>query len=589
MFGFKNYWKNNEKFIVLLSLFSLFRLYLGMNLPIWLFPPAIYDDILMFDYSHLAEHFLNWNIQSLSKDIAYPIFLFFVRVSQISYKFWMTLLWIIAAILVTYGVYKFLSKNKRILIFSYLFVLFLPVAFDVLCGQRVYRNALITPLTIIFLAMLYIFISNILNYSSSDHSINIKDILIWGILLGLTFTFNYYIKEDGILTLPILVVCIFSVLLFKLFELFKRNKFSFSKQNFYKIIRITLICIVPLIIFAAGTFAYQEVNNTYFGVAEINTRTSGQLGEFYSNLLKIDDSNKNTQIWIPATTVQKAVDASPTLKSHPEFLDAWLDTPWDKNTVRNSTIPGDISAWSLRTALKNINMYNDEKSTNDFFFKVNKELDSAFDNGTLKKSDKIFITSSANGKDVDEIFELTPYVASGLEMTFFYDGFEVNNANNKITSFYMSNDMSKNASRDIHDSFIKESELKELSAFEVLPIILIGFDISVYHIISYFVVAISFACFLGTCIYQIRNRFEKRNLNMLIIFNIMLIGTVLVQIFAIAWFCSYLGTHPWVGSLNNLLGHIKFHLVSAYGFFALFVVFSFAGVFSIIDKIELED
>lgn len=580
MFGFREYWENNKMFVAVLSVFSLFRLYLGMNLPIWLFPNAIFDDILMFDYSHLYTHFHYWNIQSLSKDISYSLFLFFVKLSNISYKFWMTVLWLIAALLVIYGINKFLSKNKRILIFSFLFVLFLPVAFDILCGQRVYRNAIITPTTIIFLSMLYIFVNNLL-----DSSINIKNTLIWGILLGLTFTFNYYIKEDGILTLPILIVCILAVLLFKLF---KEEKLSFSR-NLMKNVKLVIICIIPLLIFVGGTFAYQEVNNHYFGVAEVNTRTSGELGDFYANLLKIDDPNKSAQIWVPASTVEKAVNASPTLQSRPKFINVWLDTPWNGGTLRDSEIKGDLVEWSLRSALKNVSMYNDEKSANDFFFKVNKELDDAFKSGELKKSDKIFITSSANGKDMNEISELKPYILSGIEMTFFYKGFEFNNMNNKMSSFFVSNVVTNNASHDIHDSLTTKSGLNNSSPVDSLPLVLIGLDVAIYQVLSYFLVALAFGCFLWTCIRQARNKFKNRTLNMVILFNIMLIGTVLVQIIAVSWFCSSLGTHPWVGSLNDLLGHIKFHLISAYGFFTMFVVLSFAGVFSMIDKIELED
>ena len=74
-------------FIAILSLFSLLRMYLGMNMPIFMFPNAVHDDLMMFDYSHLATHFAQWNIQSLSKDMAYPIFLFFVKLSHIPYRF----------------------------------------------------------------------------------------------------------------------------------------------------------------------------------------------------------------------------------------------------------------------------------------------------------------------------------------------------------------------------------------------------------------------------------------------------------------------------------------------------------------------
>ena len=579
MVDFKGKLENNRIFIGIIALFSILRMYLGMSMPIYIFPKAVHDDVLMFNYSHLVTHFTQWNIQSLSKDIAYPIFLFFVRMSHIPYRFWLSLLWIIAGILIIYAVYNYLTKDRTVILGLFLFILFIPVAFDNVCGQRVYRNAIIMPFTIIFLSMLYIFTNKLL-----DSEINIKNTLIWGILLGLTFTFTYYIKEDGILTLPILIVSIFAIVLFKLYE----AKSSFSKQNLTKFAKITIIGIIPLLIFVGGTFAYQEVNEHYFGVSEINTRTSGEIGEFYANLLKIDDPNKNTRIWIPASTFEKAVNASPTLQSNPKFVNGWLDTKWGGGTLRNSTIPGDIVGWSLRLALENAGLYKNEKSASDFISNINDDLNSAFDSGELQKSNKIFITSSAAGKDMGEIMDLTPQLLYGISATFFYNGLEFNNVNRSDTSFSVYNDFTQKTSNDIHDNFISVSELNNLPVLGSIPIKLIGLDLGIYQVISYIVALLSFAGFIYIIINQVKNRFKNRSLNMLLLFCIMLIGTALVQIFSVTWFCSFLGTNHWVGSMDDITTHIKFYLVSAYGFYTMFAVLSIAGAYKIITGYKLD-
>ena len=576
MFRIKCFLKNNKIFAIFISVLSLFRIYLGMNMPIYILLPGRFDDMLFIRYSNLKEHFYNWDYLSLSKDMSYSLFLYFVKISHISYKFWLSLLWIIAAILVIYTIYKYLTKNKFILTFFFMFILFLPVGFDNFCGQRVYRNAIITPVTIIVLSILYIFVNKLL-----DSSVDIKNKLIWGILLGLTFTLNYYIKEDGILTMPILIICILAVLLLKIYD---EINFNFTKQNFKKIIKITLICIIPLLIFTGGTIAYQEVNNYYFGVAEINTRTSGQLGEFFANLLKIEDSNKNITIWVPVSTVEKAVNASPTLQSRSDFVNTFLDNNAGESNIRNSSIIGDLVAWDLRIALHEAGMYENEKSVNNFFFKVNNELNSAFDNGTLNKSDKIFINSYAAGKDINEIHDLEPYVLSGLEMTLFYKGFEFNNIDVNRTTFYKSTTLSNNSSQDLHDRFTLKSDLDNLSTLDSIPLLLMQYDSMIYQIISYVLVLMAFVSFLGICFYTVKDKMKNRNMIILILFNIILFGTVLVQIFGVSWFCSFLPPHEGIGSLDNLLGHIKFYLVSAYGFFSMFVVLTISGLYSIYNK-----
>ena len=74
-------------------------------------------------------------------------------------------------------------------------------------------------------------------------------------------------------------------------------------------IKYAVICLIPILIFGASTLTYKEINNHYFGIDEINTRTGGEMGEFWENLLKIDDSTKNNTIWVTSTTLEKAWDA----------------------------------------------------------------------------------------------------------------------------------------------------------------------------------------------------------------------------------------------------------------------------------------
>lgn len=569
MFNFKEIFLN--KFFGFIAIFSLLRIYLEMNLPIWFFKNAVYDDVLLLNYSHLNQHFHQWYVQSLSKDMGYPLFLFFVRLTHMPYRFWLAILWILAAIIVIYAVNTFLTKNKKVLCFAYIFILFSPVAFDVICGQRIYRNAIMMPFTVIFLSSLYIFINNLLINS------NKRELIFWGILTGLVFTFNYYIKEDGIITLPILIVSIVSILLFKLHE---EKKLSFTKK-YVKLSSICAICLIPIIIFGGCTIFYEEVNYHYFGVHEINTRTSGQLGNFYNNLLLIDDDSKTNEIWVTNSTVEKAWNASPTLQKHPELLDAYLNTEWN-GILKNSTIKGDLVAWSLRKAIDDVNLYNNEKEVNDLFFKVNNELDASFEKGTLNKSDKIFITSSASGKSIEEIFDLKPLISSGLKIALFYNGIEVNTIPlDERSSFNSSEKIVKHTENDLNDNIITQSEFNNFSLIQKMPIKLIELDIIIYQIISFILIPFTIISFIILCLNQSKNKFKNRTLNALILYDVLLIGTFLIQVFAIAWFCSYLGTNPWIGTLNDIIGHIKFHLASSYGFLAMFIILNISTAYAI--------
>lgn len=188
--------------------------------------------------------------------------------------------------------------------------------------------------------------------------------------------------------MPIFLIPIFVVLIIKLFDEFKHKKFNLN--NLVGLTKIAVLCLIPVVIFSMGTITYKEVNNHYFGLYEINTRTDGELGEFYQNLLKIDDSNKTTNVWVPLSTLEKAWNASPTLQSHPELLNDLKHSKWANGDLNKTPIEGDYIAWALRDSLDNVSLFNNETQANDLFFKVNNELDDSFENGKLDKSEKNF-------------------------------------------------------------------------------------------------------------------------------------------------------------------------------------------------------
>ena len=354
-----NIMKFSEKiFIPLLILFSIARSYIGYYIPYWFRIRGNHDDLLLFSYAYLNYHFTHWNINSLVKTMSYPIFLFFVKISHIPYGISLSILWIISGLLVIYAIYKFVSKNKLWLILIFIFIIFMPIAFDVYAGARIYRNAIMIPCIISCLTSLFIFISLAISKNK-----NIKQLILWAIILGVLFTFNYYIKEDGILTMPIFIVSIVSVILYNFYE--NRNK---------KMIKYAVICIIPILILGASTLTYKEINNHYFGIDEINTRTGGEMGEFWQNLLKIDDSTKNNRNWVTSTTLEKAWDASPTLKSRPDLFNSMIKSKWTKN-LTTDPIKGDHVAWELRDAMAKVGLYSNEKQASDFMKQVNDELE----------------------------------------------------------------------------------------------------------------------------------------------------------------------------------------------------------------------
>ena len=68
-----------------------------------------------------------------------------------------------------------------------------------------------------------------------------------------------------------------------------------------------------------------------------------------------------------------------------------------------------------------------------------------------------------------------------------------------------------------------------------------------------------------------KNHFKSKDMNTLLGFEILVLGTYLVQIFGISWFCSWL-------DLNTLY----FYITPCHGVFAVFEILSISGGYVIL-------
>lgn len=551
--------------IFIVSLLTVLRLYIGNFFPYWYLLTNQLDELLLINNAHLGQYFANWNIHSLSKTISYSLFLKFVNVIGLPYGFVISLVWILGGILIVYAVYNYLTKNKIILALIYLFIIFLPCGMDLFISGRVYRNAAIAPFLILFLSSLFIFMNKVISEDSSNRSL-----LIWGILLGIIFTFNYYLKEDGVGILILFLASIFLVLILNLGPVVK-NK-SFNVKKYYKII---VISIIPIFIFVGCTFAYSEVNHEKFGVYDINTRTEGELGEFFHNLLLIDDKNNSDIYWVTYSTIDKAWNASPTLQSRPDLFNNWVHSGWAQGNLKENKLNGDTNAWSLRDALAASGLYADEKSTSDFFHKVNAELNDAFKNGDLNKSDKIFISKYAVGRSVGEIFDLKDLFFLLLKTSILYKdlGRDIQKCNVDImlpSLTFGENNQVKDVESFLHMNIFTKSEYSQ-DNFEWN---FAKASIHFYQLISIIIVIISVISFILTGINLILNRFKSKNLSLVFLFEILLLGTFAVQLFGLCWFSSFLGYCEYTRAYSS----------NCQAIFAIFEVLAIAGIISIIEK-----
>ena len=419
--------------IVFLSIVTLFRIFLSQWIGNWYPSSQTFDDYILVTYANITEHFRTPNINSLIKDMGYPLFLDFVHLTGLSYNIVLSIIWVIAAILMVRLFSRF-GLQPIFLLFIYLFVLFTPCAFDYYVGTRLYRNSIIAPFLFIVFALMLILIVDVLK----NKDISAKKILLN--IIALSFFFTYYIKEDGFWMLPCLALMFAICIGISLYHYFK-NK---DNRNPIRLLRLIIMLFLPLILFYAGTNFYKGVNYHFFGVYEINTRTEGELGKFVSSIYKIKSDHRDKNIWAPYDAIEKAFDASETLQKYPELEESILNTVWFDGG--KSMIAGDFLTWVLRTSLDSTGLWKSDAQINELFAQVNEEISQAFVDGTLEKDDRISLTSSGGSRTFSEILELQDEITQTYRTSILMEGYvaqkgqtEYNRLESCSTASYITN------------------------------------------------------------------------------------------------------------------------------------------------------
>ena len=388
----------------LMVLFCVLRIILGNLMGIIFDPDASVDDALLVQYAYLPTHFhVPW-AYSLVKTMSFPLFLDAVYVLGISYQTGMALLYFASALLFFFLVRKISGKQWAALL-VFIYILFLPAGFEYSYSFRLYRNGLIVPAVLLVAGLSLHALFDIIIRKEYT-----KKQLLEVVLLGIASVFAIYIKEDGAwITAVLLFVCAlltgFSV--WRGIQEKKTNKaWAFS----------LLIALIPCLLFGFSTLGYKAVNKHYFGVAEIETRNSGELGRFVSLVYEIESENRDASVWAPTDVVEKAFEASPTLAGLPGFRESVWHSVYFSD-IDEAPITGDFLTWVVRWALTENDLFTTEKEVDELFGKINAELEAAFRNGTLQKDTRFRPFSASAGKTTEEVLRLVPRTFKAVRLS----------------------------------------------------------------------------------------------------------------------------------------------------------------------------
>lgn len=523
------------------------RLIMSLTLHMYYQSAETFDDQLLMSYTY-SDVFDKVDRFRLSKNLGYSIWLFLVNKTNIPVDVAQFIMWVIAAVLVSFA-FQRIFKKSWFSFFVYTVVIWNPLAFENWLGTRVYRNSLFPPVFFILLALLLLFAFNfkthkqtpvqsvcspdkIVQPSSTDLKIaekhstfTIVNFSLLSLLLGSFIFFTYILKEDMAWILPMCMVVIFG----------KVISYFFSGISLKKKLIMSAICLLPIISFGGLYQGYKTLNQHYFGVGLLNTRTQGELAEFVNKIYEIKNSDQNTTIWAPASSIEAAWEASPTLSENQKMLYDIEHVIFAAPNIHVSPLKGDFLTWQLRIAISDTLGWDNEAKIQKYFSRVNDELDIAFKNGVLERTSKITLAPSLVPRTKDEIAQLIPKTVKLFSLNFWSQGVYVPTENHNDIETTTGTENEKGLTRLNID--VTDPNPVYFRYFSFDKATRIATDLNTLY--SYAKIALTLLLIVTTII-SLKHLKKRSNKLLVMLIAWALLAYAFVYCFAVAWFSEFL-------------------------------------------------
>lgn len=562
--------KLNVTFIIPLGILAVIRIILGVMLGIWFPAGQVWDDRLMVSYMSLSDHFKNPVYYSLVKDMGWSVLVNLFSKTHLPYAAFTGIMWVGAAVAVLFLIKRLFRGNKIAMVIGYVYVLFMPQAFDIWSGTRFYRNSLIAPFALISLVFM---IQSVLRVRDKG---GLK--VVFAVFSGIFFSITYYFKEDG----KWLLACLLAATLMGIgYALFGRR----IKDSAVTVIRNIAVLLIPVVIFCCTDLSYRAINYKYFGVFEINTRVESEYGEFCAKVYSVESPDRNLYVWAPYDAIEKVFAASPTLSQYDNLKEAIHTTTWCDNDIVKNPIQGDHFGWILRNCLKAEGMYTSEADVKAFFSKVNDELDAAFKDGTLKtQKNALQLFKNTGAFTSQEIAKIFKVMGEGFKGAIGLKGYTAGIG--EVTEEEILDNW-KYVDEAIFYSntpYLEDYSVKKPQSDKLIPIIIIIFFIYKYINIAICLLSCGIILFEAVRFFaglkSARTYFEK---NYKVFFSalaaLMFVGVALCYAFSISWFSTFVLTE----SVNMTV--LNFYNIALPGL--LFLAYTFA-ICSLYHEINLK-
>lgn len=393
---------------------------------------SLLDDYLMVQYAQLSSHFhpaSAWDMTwALTKTMSYPYFLNVLMATGIPYRLAVSLLWVMGALLTVmalHGLWDRSAGKTRQLpslfwAVSYAFLIFSPVAFDEMTGTRIYRESILPPVVLMLVGLMGLWVIAAVDcYHSRSGAM--KRQFVWSLALGIVWVCFWFVKESSVWLMPTFLGVMLVILGIDVAGVVRLvcghvDRFLIMRRGIGLVVALSL----PLMLFAGGDYAYRSLNRRYFGVPYATVRTEGAIAGFFERLYRIQDDNKDAQHWVPWTTVEKAVQASPTLQAHPELVNQLRTGSFARGNWGDGP-SSDMPVWAAMWDLMDIGMFDNQMEPQRLFEQINAELDEA----NLPQMEGFSPTALLPRKTLGEIWDLRSAWLKTMRTSVLWDSYTV--------------------------------------------------------------------------------------------------------------------------------------------------------------------
>lgn len=377
-------------------LFLVIKIFIIVNIPINDRGYSPHDDYLMINMAkNLIEG--NWlgpfDQYTFIKGITYPVFLAINYILHIPSNVANTILYFIACLFFVTAIKNIVKKYwYRVFIFGIMF--FSPISYAMDTFQRAYRDDIYYSLILILISA-YIGI-----YLRIKENSKVK---IWIIIVSVSFTLAWFCREDTVWIIPFMIF--FSIMICFIKNITIKNK---------------IICfITPYFFCMFCGMIIGEINYFVYGIFTINDMQYSSYSKTYSAMTQIKTVDNYKKVTLSKETIKKLYKECPSFLELKPYYNGvgniydgdggrgWLMNSiiWNGKEISEDEIGASHSMWAFRAAVSDAGYYESAKKADEYYKRLNNEINKAFNEGRLEKKEGIRIPLFTT-INISDIYEL---------------------------------------------------------------------------------------------------------------------------------------------------------------------------------------